>query len=228
MLKNYRTISYHKTDQIGHLVLDQPPSNKMTVEFFSELGKSIEGIAADRELKALVISGKGRHFSAGADLDGLLKIVREESKGSAERGHTTVTSFLKHNNKTFLAIGNLDIPVIAAIRGVCLGSGMELALFCHFRFCGEDAVFALPETTYNLMPGIGGTAQAVRRLGTGKAMELVLHGNCFPAEEALEMKLVDRIFQKKQVVDAALDFARKIPASYRKEKASLYLTRISG
>ncbi|MCX6250623.1 MAG: enoyl-CoA hydratase/isomerase family protein [Bacteroidetes bacterium] len=227
MLK-YRTISYEQIDQIGHLVLDQPPSNKMTVEFFAELGEAIDLISGDKGLKALVISGKGRHFSAGADLDGLLSIVKEESQQSAEGGHVSVNSFLAHNNKTFLSIGNLEIPVIAAIRGACLGSGMELALFSHFRFCGEDAIFALPESTYNLIPGIGGTAQAVKILGTGKAMELVLRGNTFSAEDALTLKLVDRILPRRHVVDMSIDFARKIPDSYRKEKVMLYIDRIFG
>jgi len=172
-----------------------------------------------------VISGRGRHFSAGADLDQLLSLVKHESQKDSGGETVDLPSFLEKNYKTFLSLEALNIPVIAAIRGVCLGSGFELALFCHFRFCGDDALFALPESTYNLIPGIGGTSRLSLLTGKSKALELVLHGNTFPAEDALGYHLVDKIFPKKQVVDMAIGFAKNIAASYKKEKAKLYLNK---
>jgi enoyl-CoA hydratase/carnithine racemase len=226
MSVKYNTITFELVHDIGHLILDQPPSNKMTIDFFSEFHHLLDGLHSMEHLKAIVISGRGRHFSAGADLDQLLSLVRHESQKNSGGETVDLPSFLEKNYKTFLSLEALNIPVIAAIRGVCLGSGFELALFCHFRFCGEDALFGLPESTYNLIPGIGGTSRISLLSGKSKALELVLHGNTFPAEDALGFHLVDKIFPKKQVVEMAIGFAEKITTSYKKEKAKLYLNKL--
>ena len=222
----YKTISFELVHDIGHLILDQPPSNKMTIDFFSEFHLLLDGLHSMEHLKAIVISGRGRHFSAGADLDQLLSLVRHEYQKDSGGETVDLASFLEKNYKTFLSLEALNIPVIAAIRGVCLGSGFELALFCHFRFCGKDALFGLPESTYNLIPGIGGTSRVSLLSGKSKALELVLHGNTFSAEDALCFNLVDKIFPKKQVVEMAIGFAREITTSYKKEKAKLYLKKL--
>jgi enoyl-CoA hydratase/carnithine racemase len=226
MFASYKTFSLSFADSIGHLVLDQPPSNRMTVEFFSEFGRFMDEIREMKDLKALVISGSGRHFSAGADLDQLLSLVRNETQPDSRGQLVELTSFLDRNHNTFLALESLNIPVISAIRGVCLGSAFELALFTHFRFCGEDAVFSLPETSYNLIPGIAGTSKVSKICGKARTMELVLRGNTFSAEDALGYGLVDHIFPKKQVVEQSIRFAKKITSSYRKEKAGLYLKNL--
>jgi enoyl-CoA hydratase/carnithine racemase len=226
MPANYRTLTFELDHGIGHIILDQPPSNKMTVDFFSEFHDLLDGLHSVEEMKALVISGRGRHFSAGADLDQLLSLVRHESRVGPGGEPVDLSSFLEKNYKTFLSLEALDIPVIAAIRGVCLGSGFELALFCHFRFCGEDALFGLPESTYNLIPGIGGTSRVAHLSGKPRALELVLHGNTFSAEDALGFNLVDKIFPKSEVLEMSFSFVRKIITSYRKEKAKLYLNKL--
>jgi enoyl-CoA hydratase/carnithine racemase len=199
----------------------------MTLDFFSELGHLLDEISGMKELKALVISGQGRHYSAGADLGQLLSLVKNESGKDAGGSHLGLTAFLDKNHRTFLTLESLTIPVISAIRGVCLGSAFELALFSHFRFCGEDAIFGLPESTYNLIPGIGGTSRVTAICGTAKAMEIVLRGNTFAAEDALACGLVDAIFPKKEVVDRSIEFALKLTSSYKKEKAKLYLNKLS-
>ena len=104
---------------------------------------------------------------------------------------------------------NLNIPVIAAIRGVCIGSALELALYCNIRICGENTVFGFPESTFNLMPGCGGTQNILKYTNTSKALEIMLRGNTFCAEEALKMKIVDKIVPKKEVVDIAIKIAKK-------------------
>lgn len=226
MTERYKTITFELVHGIGHLILDQPPSNKMTIDFFTEFHHLLDELHSVKDLKALVISGRGRHFSAGADLAQLLSLVKYESQKD-ERGNTVdLATFLENNYKTFHSLEALNIPVIAAIRGVCLGSGFELALFCHFRFCGEDALFSLPESTYNLIPGIGGTSRVSVLSGKPRALELVLHGNTFGAEDALGFNLVDKIFPKKQVVEMSMDFAGRITTSYKKEKAKLYLNKL--
>jgi enoyl-CoA hydratase len=221
----FTTLSFELNDEIGHLELDQPPSNEMTLTFFSELVRITDRMRKMSEMKALVISGKGRHFSSGARLPELLKLAGDLNTLEPGSPNSKMQKFLNENNRSFLFLEELKIPVISAIRGACLGSALELTLFTHFRFCGEDAVFGLPETTFNLIPGIGGISRIYSLAGTATALELVLRGNTFSAEEALRLHLVDLILPKKEVVQKAIEFVRSLPSDYRKEKSALYLRR---
>jgi enoyl-CoA hydratase len=115
------------------------------------------------------------------------------------------------NYQAFVTLEQLEIPVISAIRGVCLGSAFELALFSHFRICAGDAVLGLPESTFNLMPGIGGIQRVATLAGKSKAIELILRGITFPAQDALEMGLVDAIVPRNEVMPLSLAFANALP-----------------
>jgi enoyl-CoA hydratase/carnithine racemase len=224
---NFNTVLFEFNDGIGHIVINQPPSNTMTVEFFLELGQLVEEIKKLNNLKAIVISGRGRHFSSGAQLDELLNLVNEGNSVDHGQSETVLPDFLKKNFETFLFFEKVNIPVISAIRGACLGSALEFALFTHFRFCGEDAVFGLPETTFNLLPGIGGISRVAMLSGKSRTLELVLRGNIFSAEEALKLNIVDKILPRKKVVDSAIAFARSIMTDYRKGKEKLFIQKMS-
>jgi enoyl-CoA hydratase/carnithine racemase len=227
MLKDiYNTLLFDFTDGIGHIILDQPPSNMMTVEFFLELGLLVENLKNLDGLKAIVISGQGRHFSSGAHLDELLNLVNKESPWDHGEKVKNLPDFLEKNFESFLFFEKVNIPVISAIRGACLGSALEFALFTHYRFCGEDAVFGLPETTFNLLPGIGGISRVALLSGKSRTLELVLRGNTFSAEEALKLKIVDKILPRKKVVELAIDFAGSIMNDYRKGKEKLFIQKM--
>jgi enoyl-CoA hydratase len=137
-----------------------------------------------------------------------------------------MNEFINRNYEAFLFFKKTEIPVISAIRGVCLGSAFELALLSHFRFCGEDAVLGLPETTFNLLPGVGGISGMVELVDKAVAMELILSGITFPAEDALKLKLVDRIIPKREVVLHAFDFAKAVMNNYHKGKKDLLLQKL--
>jgi len=222
----YNTIKFTLDDGIGHLVLSQPPSNAMTLEFFLELGILVGKMQEMQSLKAIIISGEGRHFSSGAALNELLGLADIPSKGENQRNGTVLMDLLNRNLDAFLFFEQTEIPVISAIRGACLGSAFELAIFSHFRFCSEDAVIGLPETTFGLIPGIGGISGVAALAGKSIAMELILRGNTFTGLEALKMNLVDGIFPKKQVVASSIEFARSIIRNYNKRKKNLYLQRM--
>ena len=129
------------------------------------------------------------------------------------------------NYSSFTTLERMDIPVIASIRGVCLGSAFELALFSHFRFCADDAVLGLPETTFNLMPGIGGIQRVSTLAGKSKALELILRGMTFSAADALRMGLVDAVVPKREAFAAAMDFARALPAAITRGNRAIYLKK---
>lgn len=204
MTPTFQTISWHIDDGIAQLVLNQPPTNKMNKIFFEELKTLYHELITNTDLKAIIISGKGRHFSAGADLDEMLQRIL------AEHNDHKPPEFLLNNSAIFNFFENLSIPVIAAISGVCIGSGLELALSCHFRFCEEGALLALPESTFNLMPGCGGTQLLTRLAGFSKAVEIILEGRNLSPEEALSLGIIDKITPRKQVVQIATNFAKEI------------------
>lgn len=195
----------------------------MSLEFFLEFNDIIEKISRTGSIRALVISGKGRHFSSGADLPVLLQEIHSRSVVDPQGKIFSAPDFLSANDKAFLTLDQLRIPVISAIRGVCLGSALELALFSHFRFSGEDAVFGLPEASFNLIPGLGGVSKVASLAGKANAIELVLKGKTFTASDAYRLNLIDRIIPKREVLQRSMDFASSISSDYFKEKKKLYL-----
>jgi len=194
---------------IGWLKLNRPPSNTMTMAFFTELRSLVQSIKSAPGLKALIICGMGRHFSSGAEISELLQNIDEQ--------------VMLENYRSFVMIEQLDIPVISAIRGVCIGSAFELALFSHFRICSEDAVLGLPESNFNLMPGIGGIRQVARLAGTAKAIEITLRGNTFPASDAFAMGLVDAVVPKGELLQVSLQIAKALPDKINMANRSVYL-----
>ena len=211
----YKTIKYEVIDQIGYLTLNTPPSNPMTSLFFEEMHDFVDSLNTE-QLNALIIQGEGRHFSSGADLDDLLAKIGEEG---------SVDNFFLKNSESFDFFNQLNIPVIAIIRGVCIGSAFELALSCHFRFCTENSVLGLPESTFNLMPGCGGSLKLTSQVDKAKALDLLLTGRSISPDEALEFNLIDKILPKNDISDFSVKFAKSIAEGYRKELKKYYINK---
>jgi enoyl-CoA hydratase len=224
-IPGYSTIRLLFEEGIGLLELNSPPSNAMNLEFFREFASVIEFVRSNEEFRALIISGHGRHYSSGADVPVLLNEILEKAETDNKGRLKNVPEFLSNNYTSFLMLENLSIPVISAIRGVCLGSALELALFSHFRLCGEEAVFGLPETSFNLVPGLGGIYKLCRISGQALALERVLKGSTFTAEDALKYRIVDKVVSKKLLISTADDFARHIMQDFRVEKRGLYVKK---
>ncbi len=216
----FQTIHWEVNNGLAKLALRQPPSNRMDRLFFTELGELVTSVIPETSFGALIIHGTGRHFSSGADLDDLLAGVGEAGVGSDE-----VPDFLRENNQHFLYIKNLKVPVIAAIQGVCLGSALELALCCHFRICAEGSLLALPEVSFNLMPGCGGTQTLTQLIGKNAALQLILEGGNLGANEALAAGLVDKVVDRHHLMNTAETLAAAIADGYHKDKRDFYLRR---
>ncbi|MCX6240441.1 MAG: enoyl-CoA hydratase/isomerase family protein [Bacteroidetes bacterium] len=224
-IPGYSTILLQIDEGIGRLELNTPPSNTMTMKFFTEFSSVLEFISNSQEFKALVITGHGRHYSSGADVPVLLKEILEKTKTDEHGRLTVVPDFLSNNYRSLLMLESFSIPIISAIRGVCLGSALELALFSHFRLCGEDAVFGLPEASFNLVPGLGGIYKLACISGEALALERVLKGSTFTAEDALKYKIIDKIVPKKALMPTAFNFAREVMQDFRVEKRGLYIKK---
>ncbi len=221
---SYKTIRWNRTGGIGTLILNDPPSNAMTTRFFTELAQWADSLRSNPLPEGLIIRGAGRHFSSGADLEDLLSAVGDTA-GPGRTAGTKSQQYLLGNYRPFMMLEELSIPVMAVIRGVCIGSAFEMALHCHFRFCSEDSVFGLPESTFTLMPGLGGIRKIAGLAGPATAMERSLRGNTFGAREAMDLGLVDRILPKKELDLTAVSFILHAAKNYHRAKKPLYLKR---
>ena len=224
-IPGYSTIRLQFDEGVGLLELNSPPSNAMNMDFFKEFAAVLEFIRFNQEFRALIISGHGRHYSSGADVPVLLKEILEKAETDKKGRLISVPDFLSNNYKSFLMLESFSIPVISAIRGVCLGSALELALFSHFRLCGEEAVFGLPEASFNLVPGLGGIYKLCCISGQALALERVLKGSTFTAEDAMKYRIVDKVVPKKLLIPTAYDFAREVMQDFRVEKRGLYVKK---
>lgn len=209
-------IIWEVKSEIGYLKLSNPPQNQMDDIFFNELRELIYNQIDKSHVKAIIVSGTERHFSAGADLNGLIRTLGSDSKKEN-------IDLLQSNYQLFRYFSKLSKPVIAAIRGVCLGSALELALHCHFRLCSPDSILGLPESTFDLIPGIGGIPSMMGLAGKSKTIELVLKGSTFNAQDALDWDIVDAIFPKDQLLDKAIELALSASENYRKYNKKEYL-----
>jgi enoyl-CoA hydratase/carnithine racemase len=207
----YNTINWRIVNDTGHLVLDQPPANTMTRKFFVELGRLTRDVIPGSGIRALVIYGQGRHFSSGADHTDLVDHIGEGLPGNYPH---KLPGFLVENMESFRYLANLSVPTFAAIRGTCLGSGLELALCCNYRICGDGAVLGFPESSFGLMPGCGGSVKLPGIVGRSKAMELILSGRNFSAEEAHRWGIVQRVVPRKEAVEVAVRLAERMISDF--------------
>lgn len=158
-------------------------------------------IAAAGDARALVLTGEGRAFAAGADI----AEMRNKSALEAE-------SFSRLGHAACAALEGLAIPTIAAVNGVALGGGCELALACDWIYAADKSRFGQPEVKLGLIPGFGGTSRLVRRVGIAWAKELVLTGDPIDAETAQRIGLVNRVFAADALLEEALAVGESIAA----------------
>jgi enoyl-CoA hydratase/carnithine racemase len=191
-------------DGIAQITLSRPEAmNAISSAMAAELARTCAELAVAPDVRVVVLGAAGeRAFSAGADLK--------------ERAAMTDADIMRQRHAirgVFGALLALPQPVIAAVHGFALGGGCELALSCDLVVADETATFGLPEVTVGLVPGGGGTQLALRRLGPGRAADMVLTGRKVGIDEAMRFGLVDRRVPAGQADRAALDLAGQIAAN---------------
>ena len=175
-------VEYTKEGTIGIIKMNNPPMNVLSNAVLQELHSHLDTIEADTELDAVIITGEGRAFVAGADISEMMKMDPAAAAKFAEVGQGA-----------FDRIQALKTPVIAAVNGFALGGGTELAISCDIRIASEAAIFGQPEVSLAVIPGFGGTQRLPRLIGPGKAKELIFTGDMIDAKTALEIGLVQAI-----------------------------------
>lgn len=180
------TISHH----IARITLHNQPANLLNTAVLKELEQSFKEVEEDPYVRAVIVTGSGRFFCAGADIHELIHL------NTAHLG----MEFSMHGQRIFDRIERCRKPVLAAINGTCVGGGLELALACHIRIAAEGIMLGLPEIKLGLIPGFGGTQRLPRVVGPSKAAEMILTGESVSADEALKIGLVSRVFPVSQVL----------------------------
>jgi enoyl-CoA hydratase/carnithine racemase len=186
-------------DGVEVLVLKNPPVNALSTALLAALDAHLTAIEADPKVRAVILTGDGQYFSAGADLKEMATLDLSTAPDVVRRGHML-----------FARIAALRPPVIAAINGLALGGGLELALSADLRVAGDSAKLGAPEVNYGLMPAYGGTQRLPRTVGLPKAKELIFTGAMIPATEALRIGLVNKCVPAGQELRAARDLAHTI------------------
>lgn len=195
-------ILYERRGPLGWVTLSHPPRNTLTDPVFADAGE-LGGFLSESSLRAVIVRGAGRHFSAGADL-GALEDQRQDPEALGRR--------LDAGKKLLKALSFATVPVLAAIRGSCLGAGLEIALACHFRFAAEGSLLGFPEAEKGVMPGFGGTVLGADVAPRRVLAELMLSGRMVGAPEALEMGLVQRICAAPELEPQAVGFLEELTA----------------
>ncbi len=186
------------TDGVAVLTINRPEAlNALNSEVLDTIYAEVRLLQQQNAARAIIITGAGKAFVAGADIAEMKDYGPEQAEEFSMRGQNA-----------FHTLRDFPGPVIAAINGFALGGGLELALSCDILIASSKAKLGLPETTLAVIPGFGGTQTLPRRVGPGHAKRLLFTGAMVDAEEALEIGLVDSVFEPEELMDAAMELAR--------------------
>jgi enoyl-CoA hydratase len=196
------------------LTVNRPKAlNALNQEVMDTLHEIIAELSMDMDLRAVVLTGSGKAFVAGADIASMQELHPLEAEAFAGSGQDMGE-----------AMNRLPVPIIAAVNGFALGGGCELAMCCDIVLAGERAMFGQPEVKLGVIPGFGGTQRLIRRVGMAKAMDLCLTGRMVKAPEAVQMGIASRLVEG-DVLEAALETAETIakngPVAVRLAKRAL-------
>lgn len=193
-------VGFRIDDHIALVTVDRPPVNALNRQLEDELEDVFDELAGLQEVGAVLVTGSGeKAFIAGADI-----------KMLSEKGPEDATEMSASTQRVLLKIERFDRVVIAAINGLALGGGCEVATACDMRVMDESAVIGLPEVSLGILPGAGGTQRLARLVGMGKAKELILTGDPISADEAKRIGLVERIAPKGEAVAVARSLAKRV------------------
>jgi enoyl-CoA hydratase len=199
--KEFKNIQLKVENRVAYISINNPPANAISSETVSGLSACIDYAASTAEIKAIVITGEGKFFAAGADIKEFVPAFDSEEKGKA---------LSVNAQAVFNKIEQLTKPVIAAINGACLGGGLELAMCCHMRIAAEDAKLGQPELNLGLIPGFGGTQRLARLTNKAKSLELILTGQFIDGKEAERIGLVNKSVPLEELMNEAKKLAEAI------------------
>jgi len=209
----YETLIIEKEAPIGIIKLNRPPVNPLSVQLYHELYDAVCEFENDDAIGAIIITGNGdKAFAAGLDIKDVM------GKSAVE----TLDFLWTAPRKAFDKLTGIGKPTIAAVFGLALGGGCEVALCCDLRIASEDTVIGLPEIGLGIMPGSGATQRLPRLIGVAKAKEMIYTGDTINAAEAYRIGLVNKVVPKDKLMEEAKAMAKKLAS---KPKAAFALIK---
>lgn len=207
-------ITLNAANGIAELALSNPSRhNSLDDEFWDDLGRKLEQIAADSSIRALVLTGEGDNFCSGIDLGFAARVL---AIGASDEGRARdrMNDHIRKLQDVFLRLERCRVPVVAAVQGACIGAGLELVCTADIRVCSRDAFFQLMEVRLGLIADLGGLQRLARQVPVGVARELAYTGRRFSAEEALGWGFVNQVADSPgEALDAARAMAGQIAAN---------------
>jgi 3-hydroxyacyl-CoA dehydrogenase/enoyl-CoA hydratase/carnithine racemase len=197
MKTDYKTIEVDLRNGVAVFTMNNPPVNQLSEHFVHELDEAVTEAYGNDKVKALVITGTGKNFIAGADITQIKDIKAKDE----------ISSRLKKNMEFINGIETGPKPMIAAINGNCLGGGLEIAQVCHYRVAAKGVNLGQPEVQIGLIPGAGGTQRLPRLIGLPNALEMIITGKPITAQKALTRGLVDEVAEPEMLEETAVKAA---------------------
>jgi enoyl-CoA hydratase/3-hydroxyacyl-CoA dehydrogenase len=201
--REYETISVGVDGEVGHLEIDRPHRmNTITIDMLDEIDAAIDEFVEDEDVRAVLLTGAGdRAFSTGFD-----------ASTAAPGSGIEAAEMSRKGQRVFGRFERIDVPVIAAVDGYCLGGGMELATGADVRIASERSTFGQPEHDLGLLPGWGGTQRLHRIVGEGRAKEIIFTAEHYDAETMYDYGFVNEVVENDAIEDRAREFARDLAA----------------
>lgn len=212
----YTTLDVDRDGPVATVRLNRPDAlNAMNRAFFAELPAAFRALGADTSVRAIVLAGEGRHFTAGLDLKDTSNVIGDRD-GDAGRVRERFLRHVKHLQASISAVEECPVPVIAAVHGACIGGGVDLVSACDIRLATADAFFSIKEIDIGIVADIGTFPRILRLLPDGIVKELAYTGRKFPAGEAAARGFVNHVHETRDEVvaharDIAADIAAKTP-----------------
>ncbi len=204
-------IAGEKRGKIFHIALNRPEKrNAIRFEMFIELADMVESAIADPEVRVIILKGAGPVFSAGLDLEAMATLVgRYKDDGGGAYVRSDV-----HKYQSFLTrLEVIEIPIICAMHSRAFGMSIETALACDIRVMSDDCLWTMPEVKFGAICDLGGTSRLSRVIGAARAMEVLMTGDQFTAQQALEWGLITHVFPAERLMDETEKLAAKIAAN---------------
>jgi enoyl-CoA hydratase/carnithine racemase len=204
-----------KKGYIYHLQLNRPEKrNAVPFEMLIEICDLVDKLITDPEIRAIVLTGEGKVFSAGVDFESLAMLVERFLVDSSAGGAPIRADIHKYQHY-LNRLETIEIPIICAMHGAAFGMSLELALVCDIRIMSEDCQWGMQELQFGVIPDLGGTARLSKVLGTARAMEILSTGRKYTARQALDWGFVNYVFPADQLFEEAnqlaLDIAKMAP-----------------
>lgn len=231
MSGEYKGLIVERENAIAWVYLNRPEKrNALDLEFWPNLARVFQELDLDESVRAVILAGKGKGFSSGLDLTGLAGLPSFDISEQTPRNRMDLLVHVRKWQEAINEIERCRKPVIAAVHGACIGGGLDLIAACDIRLASEDAVFSLREAAMAMVADLGALQRLPRIIGEGLTRELAFTARDVPAKEALEIKLVNRVYPDREALfqgarEMAELIAKRSPLAVQSSKETLNFSR---